>query len=168
MYKFFVIVTLKYIWIPLYLLLILLIYLLYSKNKIKHVIIIILGCILVVACTDIISSKIIKPYFMRLRPSHEPLLKDLVHIVNGYKGGLYGFVSSHAANSLGIANYCWIFLHKKYKYIWLLYLWSILVGYSRIYLGVHYPGDIIFGYILGLTISYIVSLIINRIYILRR
>ncbi len=141
---FFWLVSNKYIWIPLYLLLI---YFIIRKYK-KQSWIIILSAILVIVLTDQTSVHLFKNMFMRYRPSHNLSLQGLVHIVNNYRGGLYGFVSSHAANSFGIAVFTALFMKNKWYWLCIL-LWAILVSYSRIYLGVHYPADITGGAILG-------------------
>jgi len=90
-----------------------------------------------------------------LRPSHEPDLQDKVHIVNDYRGGRYGFVSSHAANSFALAMLISLLVRKR-RWVALFFLWAILVSYSRIYLGVHYPGDIFGGALVGIMCAYIV------------
>jgi undecaprenyl-diphosphatase len=90
-----------------------------------------------------------KPFFGRLRPSHEPELEGLLHLVDGYRGGLYGFASSHAANTFGVAIFIWLSLRKHYRWIGVIFIWAILMSYTRIYLGVHYPTDILVGAIIG-------------------
>lgn len=99
---------------------------------------------------------------MRYRPSHNFDLQGLVHLVNGYSGGLFGFVSSHAANSFGIAIFTALFLKNKWYWIFIL-LWAVLVSYSRIYLGVHYPADIIGGMVLGCFWAVIIFLTTTKI-----
>jgi undecaprenyl-diphosphatase len=68
---------------------------------------------------------------------------------------MYGFASSHAANTMGIAFFLWLLLHKKYPKIYWLFVWSLFMGYTRIYLGVHYPGDVVVGFIVGLLSAFI-------------
>jgi len=76
--------------------------------------------------------------------------------VNGYKGGIFGFVSSHAANAFGIATFLWLVLRKQIKWIWIMFVWAAIFSYTRIYLGVHYPSDILGGGILGTIIGLLV------------
>ncbi len=143
----------KYIWIPFYLFLIALI----IKNYKKKSVIIILCLVLLIVLTDQISSHLIKNQVQRFRPTHEPSLEGLIHIVNNYRGGKYGFVSSHAANAFGLATFISILFKKKYKYLgFYLFAWAAIVSYSRIYLGVHYPGDVICGGILGFLLGFCV------------
>lgn len=140
----------KYTWIPLYLFLIALIFI---KNK-KKGIIIVLGIILAIGLSDFISVHFFKEVFQRYRPCHNLELKSFVHIVNGHCGGTFGFVSSHASNSMVIAFLTGIFLKKNFKYALIsLLIWAFIVSYSRIYLGVHYPFDIVGGWLVGLSIS---------------
>ena len=108
--------------------------------------------ILIAACglADYSSASILKPFFERLRPSHEML--DGIRILMG-KGGKYGFVSSHAANIFAAAV-VFSYFYPKNKYIY--FFIATLVSYSRVYVGVHYPGDVIFGGLLGYGLAWIV------------
>jgi len=137
------------IWIPLYLAI--LIYLGFRYKR--KFIIILLFIILAAALADHISVHLFKNVFHRLRPCHEPSLEGLIHLVNGHCGGKYGFVSSHATNSFNIAIISLLFIRRRWFTISII-LWALTVGYSRIYLGVHYPGDVICGSILGALIGW--------------
>ena len=132
-------------WIPLYLILL---YVL-VKNFRKETWIVLLAVGLTILLADQVTSTFMKPFFERLRPTHDPELGGMVNIVNQYRGGKYGFASSHAANTFGISTLMWLLLKNFRPWIGLLFLWPITVGYSRIYLGVHYPGDILAGYLVG-------------------
>ena len=74
-----------------------------------------------------------------------------IHIVDGYQGGLYGFASSHAANTMATAFFIWLIFRKIYRWTGLIFVWAAIVIYTRIYLGVHYPGDILAGVLVGLV-----------------
>lgn len=103
--------------------------------------------------TDQISN-LIKNTVCRLRPSHEPLLEGLVRTPEG-RGGLYGFNSSHAANTIALALFtAKAFCRRWYSFV--ITLWSLAICYSRIYLAKHYPGDILAGLLLGLLVGYVV------------
>jgi len=133
-------------WIPLYLTLLFFIFREYKKNGWF----ILLGITLTVFLSDRITSGFFKPYFHRLRPSHEPELSGLVHIVNQYQGGMYGFVSSHAANTFGTAMFIYLLFRYRYKPIFWIFSWAGIVSYTRIYLGVHYPLDVLLGAMIGM------------------
>ncbi len=138
----------KLIWAPLYLAI-----LIYLGIKYKRkFLIILLFIILAVALADQFSV-LIKNLVQRLRPCHDPRLEGLVHMVNGECGGLYSFVSSHATNSFNIALISLLLIRKRWFTISIV-VWAMVVGYSRIYLGVHYPGDVICGSILGAIIGW--------------
>jgi undecaprenyl-diphosphatase len=94
-----------------------------------------------------------KDTFQRLRPCHEPVLEGLVHIVKGKCGGMYGFVSSHAANCFYATVISGLFVRKKWFSISMI-CWAALISYSRIYLGVHYPGDVICGATFGALVGW--------------
>lgn len=163
------IVSGKYTWIPFYFLLV---YLFWKKTGVKQTLLFLLTAILVIAIVDLSSVHLFKNVFERYRPSHNLLLTDLLHFHvydNGelYKGGTYGFVSSHAANFFGICTFSYLVMRKNYPKIfpYLLFV-AALVGYSRIYLGVHYLSDVLFGGVLGiigaLIVYHFVYLKINR------
>ena len=133
-------------WIPLYLLLVGLI--IYRYRSWKEVLAILLAFALAVGLSDFICSGILKPMVERLRPTHEPSLAPFLHTVNGYKGGIYGFCSSHAANTLACAL-LFIFVYKNKITTSILIVWVAINSYSRMYLGVHYPTDIMAGWIIG-------------------
>lgn len=141
------------IWLPLYAFLI---YKLWVKARKRptRMAAVVLGLAMCVAGTDLFSARIMKPSFERLRPSHRAELRDDIHLVTPpgestpYKGGRFGFVSSHAANHTGIAVFVGLLLGGGW---WLLSLcaWALLIGYSRIYLGVHFPADVAVGTLVG-------------------
>ena len=138
----------KLIWVPLYLAILVFLGFKYKRNFFIIIIFIILAATLADQ-----SSVFVKNLFLRLRPCHEPSLKGLVHLVNGECGGMYGFVSSHATNSFNVALLSLLFIKKRWYSISII-AWALVVGYSRIYLGVHYPGDVLCGSFLGAFIGW--------------
>jgi undecaprenyl-diphosphatase len=108
---------------------------------------------LVITLGDQISSSLLKPLIGRLRPSHEPHLNGILHLVNNYKGGLFSFVSSHATNSFGVATMLWLLIGKQYRWISIFFVWAAIFSFTRVYLGVHYPSDIIAGAVLGIVLA---------------
>lgn len=135
------------VWIPLYLAILTYLGMTYKRKFL----IIIFFLIIAVALTDQ-TALLIKNTVERLRPCHEPALQGLVHIVNGECGGTFGFVSSHAANSFNVALVSLLFIRKKWYSVSIL-IWAAAISYSRIYLGVHYPFDVICGALLGAFIG---------------
>lgn len=138
----------KLVWIPLYLWLA---YYLFRTFK-RLGIIYLLTVLLAVAVSDQLTSSLMKPGFERLRPCHDPTLADAIRIVDGC-GGRYGFASGHAANSFMLAVFFASVFRLRPHFKWLL-AWAAIVAYSRVYLGVHFPGDILVGGLLGSLIGY--------------
>jgi undecaprenyl-diphosphatase len=134
----------KLTWVPLYLAVLYTLINRWGRESVWLVIALIL-CIVI---ADQIASGVIKECVHRLRPSHASSLKDKIHLVHNYKGGMYGFVSSHAGNAFGFALLTSLLFRQK-TYIIAIFLWATLTGYSRIYLGVHYPLDILGGILVG-------------------
>ena len=138
----------RLIWVPLYLAI-----LIYLGVKYKRKFLVIVIFIILAATLADQSSVFVKNIVLRLRPCHEPSLMGIVHLVNGECGGVYGFVSSHATNSFDVALLSLMFIRKRWYTISII-IWASVIGYSRIYLGVHYPGDVICGSILGALIGW--------------
>lgn len=133
-------------WIPL---LLVLLYVLLKNRPWREVVFFVIALALVIVIADRFSSGFCKPFFARFRPSHEPALEGLVDIVDGYRGGLYGFISSHAANTFGAWAFIALYMRRRVASV-TVFLWACLSSYSRIYLGLHYPGDILMGALFGI------------------
>lgn len=140
------------VWMPLALMLL---YVLLKNNNIKDFFLLVLLISVVVILTNTISSGICKPFFERWRPTHDPMLMHIVDVVNETRGGKYGFTSSHAANSFGIATFIMLLIRNRALSISLI-IWASMNAFTRIYLGVHYPGDIIAGTFIGVVVGWAV------------
>lgn len=149
------------VWLPLVLSLL---YVIYRNNYYTETLSIVLALVVAFVLADQISSGFFKPVFHRFRPTHDPAIMETVRVVNGYRGGLYGFVSSHAANSFAAVTFC-ILLFRNRLTGFLLVLWAVVNCYSRMYLGVHFPGDIICGMIVGIlsgSVAYLFYVFMKR------
>ncbi len=131
-----------------------LLWILMRQNR-RHALLVLLMVAVAVLVADQVSSGLIKHLVERLRPTHDPSLENAVHVINGYRGGMYGFVSSHAANFFAIATLVTLIMRRGLVAA-ALYGWGLVQCYSRIYLGVHYPGDILGGMIVGLLAGWLV------------
>lgn len=151
------IISAKFTWIPLYVFLVYLAYQQFGRNGM----LLFLGCILVcVALADLSSVHLFKNIFQRYRPTHNLDLSHQLHVyqyANGefYRGGMYGFVSSHAANFAAVITFSLVILKRSWWLVSSLLLIHVLVCYSRIYLGVHYPSDVAVGSLVGVLATLI-------------
>ncbi len=137
-------------WIPLYLLILAWIIFRFRRKSL----LIIVSIALLILLSDQIAVQI-KLAIERLRPCKEPDIRLWVHLVDNHCGGMYGFVSNHAANSFALAVFTSLLFKNRY-YSWFIIIWASVVSYSRIYLGVHYPGDVLGGAILGVLLAFMV------------
>lgn len=156
--NFFWVITSKSIWFPMYAVIL---YVIFRNQGVKGIITVV-GLALMVLLCDQISTNIFKEGFERLRPSHEPSIQELVNLVNGKRGGKFGFVSSHATNSFGLAVFSLLLFRYRWYSLFILF-WAALNSYSRIYMGVHYPGDILGGLILGSIIGWFVYWLYKKV-----
>lgn len=143
-------VTSKMTWVPLYLFMLYL----FIRDHRRKAMVIFLFAVAAVTLSDQISVHAFKEVFQRLRPSREEEFADIIHLLRGRKSGMYGFVSSHAANSFTIAIFSLRLIRRRWYTISIIF-WAAAVSYSRVYAGVHYPGDIIGGAALGILIGYV-------------
>jgi undecaprenyl-diphosphatase len=134
-------------WVPLYVVTALVIGKKYGKNAV----LLFIAAGILILCTDQFAG-IFKHSVQRLRPSHDPQMSFFTHIFNNYKGGLYSFYSAHSSNAFGYATFTMLIFRNRIYTLFIL-PWALLVAYTRIYLGLHYPGDILCGAVAGITIA---------------
>ena len=148
------------IWLPLYLFVIL-----KGFNYFNYKAIIwLLLAIIAIGLADQISSTFFKNYFMRIRPCNNNALKSYIHILVNYRPSSYSFTSSHAANHFTLATYLYLTLKPYFKqYAYLFFLWASLICYAQIYVGVHYPFDVLCGAILGIIIGALFNFIFTKL-----
>ncbi|MCR4764621.1 MAG: phosphatase PAP2 family protein [Bacteroidaceae bacterium] len=157
---FMMLFTGKWIWVPMYLALA---YVLFRNMVPKQALMCLLAVALVIVVADQLSSSVIRHAVGRLRPANlDNPISNMVHIVDGYRGGRYGFPSSHAANSFGLAFFL-LYLLRRCKLPAFIMVWAIVNCYSRIYLGVHYPGDILCGALVGWVAATFVWFVYRKI-----
>ena len=142
-------ITKQYSWIPLFLLLL---YLIYNKLGAKQSVYLFLFVVILLVLTDQ-TANLFKNGFQRLRPCNNPEINSFVRIVQSRNS--FSFFSGHATSSMAVATFLYLIFKKDFKYFWLLFLWPLIFAYSRIYLGLHYPLDIISGYFCGALFAFL-------------
>jgi undecaprenyl-diphosphatase len=141
--------TMSLVWLPLYLYFF---YIVVKKYRWQVLVILFFAALLILVSDQ--ACNLAKESFHRLRPANDPSM-PAVHIVEGYRGGAFGFYSSHASNTFAVAMFLTLIAGKHFRYLALFaFGWAAIMSYSRIYLGVHYPGDILTGAIIGTFFGY--------------
>lgn len=143
------IITKQTSWIPLFLFLL---YIIFNKLGTKQTLYLLIFVAVLLVFTDQITN-LFKNGFQRLRPCNNPEISSIIRVVKSRKS--FSFFSGHAANTMSVATFLYLIFKKNFKYFWLLFLWPVIFAYSRIYLGLHYPIDIIFGYLFGALMGFL-------------
>jgi undecaprenyl-diphosphatase len=151
-------VTDTYFWYPMYAVIIFFVVRTYRMEGVWMV----LAAILAVGLADLVASGVFKPYFGRLRPCHTVEIQKNVYVLRGC-GGQFGFVSAHAATTFALASSLFTLTRERMSYLIWLFPWAALVSYSRIYVGVHYPLDILSGAVVGMLCSVLVLLLYRTV-----
>jgi undecaprenyl-diphosphatase len=138
-------------WIPVFLIFF---YLIFKHYGWRHALLIILMVSLLILITDQTTNQLFKYRFERLRPGSDPALEGLMRAVK--TSHTFSFISGHASNSMAACFFLYTILKSRVKYIKIMFLWPLIFAYSRIYLGLHYPGDILVGYIWGILMALLV------------
>lgn len=136
-------------WIPLF---IVLLYIIFKKLGTKQTLFLLLFVAVLVTLTDQ-TTNVFKYSFQRLRPCSDPKINTIIRVVKS--SSTYGFFSGHAANTMAVSTFLYLIMKRHFKYFGLLFLWPLIFAYSRIYLGLHYPLDIISGYLCGFILGFL-------------
>lgn len=156
--QFMFLCTKTFVWIPFFCALLYMV----LKNNSAHKSLMLLCCIgILFFVAEGVSSGICKPLFCRYRPTHDPQIMHLVQTVNGYRGGLYGFFSSHATNTFSLFMFLSLVV-RSWKFSLTMLAWAALHTYTRLYLGVHFPGDVFVGICFGSLWGFILYILYLR------
>lgn len=146
---FWLLITKQTSWIPLFLFLL---YLIFTKLGAKQSLYLLLFVAILIVLTDQ-TANLFKNGVQRLRPCNNPEINSFIRIVQSRSS--FGYFSGHATSSMGVATFLYLIFRKDFNYFWLLFLWPLIFAYSRIYLGLHYPLDIISGYLCGAILGFL-------------
>ena len=150
----------RWIWVPMY---VAILYVMVRNFSLRKTIVCMIAIALTITIADQVGASLIRPMVERLRPSNpDNPISESVHIVNNYRSGKYGFPSCHAANTFGLAFFVCFLFRRRWLTAFLMF-WAVVTCYSRVYLGLHYPGDLLFGMILGLLSATMVYLIMRKL-----
>lgn len=150
----------KMIWAPMY---VTIVYILYSNLDKRTATLFSVAIILSIALADVTCARLLRPLAERLRPANlDNPISGMVHIVGNYRGGVYGFPSCHAANSFGLATILALIVRRRMLAVF-IFLWATVNSYSRVYLGVHYIGDLLVGAVIGALIAFVIYWLAQRI-----
>ena len=147
-------------WVPAMLLVV---YVIIRNNNLTGIAVTLLSIALCIVLADQVASTVFKPLVARYRPSNDPFIMYAVDVVHGYRGGRYGFFSSHAANTMAAATYLTLCIRHR-SLGWWLYAWALLNCWTRVYLGVHYVGDLLVGTLWGLCVGWSVYKLSRRFF----
>lgn len=144
------------------LLIVMLLFIIFKNNKVKDALLILLTIGLLIFVADRLCSGIVKPTVARWRPTQDPHLMYLIDTVRGYRGGRFGFFSGHACNTFCMATFL-AFLFRSRPMTFLLYFWAATTTFTRLYLGVHYLGDVVVGLSVGLLLGSLFYFLYRRV-----
>lgn len=147
---FFSTVSARFFWLPLYAFIVVLLLRRFGKRSL----LVALFVVVMITLSDQIASSVLKPLVGRLRPCQDDRWSGLLHLVDGHCGGRFGFVSSHASNTFALVSFLGMLIGRESRVLMsFLFLWALVVSFSRIYLAVHFPGDVLCGALLGVSIG---------------
>lgn len=118
----------------------------------------------VVAVTDLTGARIFKPSFERLRPCNDPEMTGYVRMVVNRCGSGFSFISNHAINHFGLAAFIFSTFRPLFPYTWVIFIWAVLIAFAQVYVGVHYPFDVLAGAILGIITGLAAGALFNKNY----
>ena len=146
---FWMVITKQSNWTPFFLILL---YLIFKKVGVKQTLYLLVFIIVLITISAQFTN-LVKETFQRLRPCSDPNINSLIRVVKPSE--TFSFFSGHASNSMAVSSFLYFILKDKFKYFGLLFLWPLIFAYSRIYLGLHYPTDIICGYMHGFILGFL-------------